>query len=133
MTKITFEDLPSTNTPLSASNLNTLQDNVENGITTAVNGETTTITNCNLYKIGSMVFAVIYTAGTAITNGVVATLPDGYKISGIVRTNVRYYTGSAYDNGMLIGQNNTIQINTEFGAIPASASFIRAIMFWKAQ
>ena len=34
MTKITFEDLPSTNTPLSASNLNTLQDNVE----TAING-----------------------------------------------------------------------------------------------
>lgn len=32
MTKITFEDLPSTNTPLSASNLNTLQDNVENAI-----------------------------------------------------------------------------------------------------
>lgn len=32
MTKITFEDLPSTNTPLSASNLNTLQDNVESAI-----------------------------------------------------------------------------------------------------
>lgn len=30
MQKITFENLPSTNTPLNASNLNTLQDNVEN-------------------------------------------------------------------------------------------------------
>lgn len=29
MQKITFENLPSTNTPLNASNLNTLQDNVE--------------------------------------------------------------------------------------------------------
>lgn len=32
MTKITFEDLPSTNTPLNANNLNTLQDNVEDAI-----------------------------------------------------------------------------------------------------
>lgn len=32
MTKITFEDLPSTNTPLSASNLNTMQDNIEDAI-----------------------------------------------------------------------------------------------------
>lgn len=128
MVKINFQN---NITKANADTFNTMQDNIENGITTAVNGETTTITNCNLYKIGSMVFAVIYTAGTAITDGVVATLPDGYKINGIVRTNVRYYTGSAYDNGMLIGQNNTIQINTEFGVVPASASFVRAIMFWK--
>lgn len=32
MQKITFEDLPSTNTPLNANNLNTLQDNVEDAI-----------------------------------------------------------------------------------------------------
>lgn len=32
MTKIPFEDLPSTNTPLNANNLNTLQDNVEDAI-----------------------------------------------------------------------------------------------------
>ena len=32
MTKITFKDLPDTTTPLSASNLNTLQDNVETAI-----------------------------------------------------------------------------------------------------
>lgn len=30
MTKITFEDLPSTNTPLNASNLNTMQTNIDN-------------------------------------------------------------------------------------------------------
>lgn len=30
MNKINFEDLPSTNTPLSAQNLNTLQDNIDN-------------------------------------------------------------------------------------------------------
>ena len=32
MTKITFENLPSTNTPLNATNLNQLQTNVENAI-----------------------------------------------------------------------------------------------------
>ena len=32
MTKIEFKNLPDTSTPLSASNLNTLQDNVENAI-----------------------------------------------------------------------------------------------------
>ena len=35
MQKITFEDLPSTNTPLSANNLNTMQSNIE----TAINGK----------------------------------------------------------------------------------------------
>lgn len=37
MVKINFENLPSTNTPLSAENLNTMQDNIESGITDAVN------------------------------------------------------------------------------------------------
>ena len=32
MQKITFEDLPSTNTPINATNLNQLQTNVENGM-----------------------------------------------------------------------------------------------------
>lgn len=32
MTKITFKDLPDTTTPLSASNLNTMQDNIEDAI-----------------------------------------------------------------------------------------------------
>lgn len=36
MKKITFEDLPSTNTPINSTNLNKLQDNVEN----AINGTT---------------------------------------------------------------------------------------------
>lgn len=36
MQKITFENLPSTNTPLNASNLNTLQDNVETAINATI-------------------------------------------------------------------------------------------------
>ena len=37
MQKITFENYPSTNTPVSADNLNLLQTNVENGISDLVN------------------------------------------------------------------------------------------------
>lgn len=37
MNKITFENYPNTNTPVSADNLNLLQDNVENGISDLVN------------------------------------------------------------------------------------------------
>lgn len=39
MNKINFENLPSTNTPLSAENLNLLQDNVEEGIQEGVSGD----------------------------------------------------------------------------------------------
>ena len=45
MTKITFKDLPDTSTPLNASNLNTLQDNVEAAIPTIDNSVSTSSTN----------------------------------------------------------------------------------------
>lgn len=45
MTKITFEDLPSTNTPLNASNLNTMQDNIEDAIPTIDSAVSTSSTN----------------------------------------------------------------------------------------
>ena len=54
MTKITFEDLPSTNTPLSASNLNTLQDNVETAINTVDNKIPKTIWTGTLYGTQSI-------------------------------------------------------------------------------
>lgn len=47
MQKITFENLPSTNTPLNASNLNTLQDNIE----TAINSVVESGSNTNGYYI----------------------------------------------------------------------------------
>ena len=37
MNKIDFKNLPDTSTPLSAENLNQMQDNIESGITDAVN------------------------------------------------------------------------------------------------
>ena len=45
MQKINFENLPSTNTPLSAENLNTMQDNIENAIPTIDSATSTTSTN----------------------------------------------------------------------------------------
>lgn len=45
MNKINFENLPSTNTPLSAENLNLLQDNVENAIPVLDSTISTTSTN----------------------------------------------------------------------------------------
>lgn len=139
MAKITFEDKVALNPQPSVAEKNKCTDANINEIKNSVNAlydamfEEKSITNCNLYRIGSMVFAVIYSAGTAITNGTVVSLPNGYKISGTVRTFVRYYDGSSYVNGMLIGQNDTISVNNEFGNVPASASFIRALMFWKEQ
>jgi len=40
MDKITFEDLPSENSPINAENMNKLQDNVENAINTCSTSET---------------------------------------------------------------------------------------------
>ena len=77
-----------------------------------------------------MVFAIIYSAGTAITNGTVVTLPNGFKVSGTSRAFARYYDGSSYVNGMLVAQGSSVVINNEFGNIPASASYIRCTMFW---
>ena len=45
MVKINFENLPSTNTPLSAENLNLLQDNVEDAIPTLDSAVSTSSTN----------------------------------------------------------------------------------------
>ena len=50
MTKITFKNLPDTSTPLSAENLNLLQQNVEDGISASETGLQTQITNMKTYS-----------------------------------------------------------------------------------
>jgi hypothetical protein len=58
MTKITFEDLPSTNSPINANNLNTLQDNVETEITAVGNSKlpnTGGTINGNLTVTGNLI------------------------------------------------------------------------------
>lgn len=53
MEKITFENYPSTNTPISADNLNLLQTNVENGIIGLINIVSITAFEGNI-KIGNI-------------------------------------------------------------------------------
>jgi hypothetical protein len=43
MQKINFENLPSTNTPINATNLNAIQDNTESAINSAINSVISTI------------------------------------------------------------------------------------------
>ena len=50
MQKITFEDYPSTNTPIDAQNLNQVQTNVENAITSLGNSINTTINTITSYS-----------------------------------------------------------------------------------
>ena len=92
MTKITFKDLPDTSTPLNASNLNTLQDNVENAISAAVStveGEIPTVDN---------------STSTSSTNPV-----ENQAITNYVDTKGIYESGSntngsyiKYDDGTMI-------------------------------
>lgn len=62
MDKITFENLPSTNTPINADNLNDLQDNVDNAKLDKTIIITATATSCNDYKDDG-----VYWFGTADT------------------------------------------------------------------
>lgn len=55
MQKITFENLPSTNTPLNASNLNTLQDNVETAINSVVESGSNTNGTYVKFEDGTMI------------------------------------------------------------------------------
>lgn len=91
MTKITFEDLPSTNTPLNASNLNTMQDNVEdaiNSVDTELNSKQDTLvsgTNIKTINNNSILGSGNITIGSStIVGGVLlysgSTAPDGYLL-----------------------------------------------------
>lgn len=133
MTKITFEDLPSTNTPLSASNLNTMQDNIENSFkTTQTNSDTDTYC-CNYVnnlvnstgwtqigsnsydtrynKSGNVISVQCYSPANTTIAGygqtVVGTLPSALKPA----VNIR---GGVYARG---NSNVYVQINSANGNI----------------
>lgn len=87
MVKINFENLPSTNTPLSAENLNLLQDNVEDAIpaldsavsTSSTNGvENQAITN---YVNGFLKIKSKNVSGTPDSNGF---LPTGLGLNNVI-------------------------------------------------
>lgn len=65
MDKINFEDLPSTNTPISADNLNLMQDNIENEIK---NIAIETVTNENGTAIKFADGTMICTGETSVTD-----------------------------------------------------------------
>lgn len=71
MQKITFENLPSTNTPLNASNLNTLQNNVENAINDIVNV---------IYPVGSIYISVNNTNPSTLFGGTWEQIQDRFLL-----------------------------------------------------
>ena len=84
MIKITFEDLPSTNTPLSANNLNTMQNNIEDSIDTKqdtlVSGTNIkTINNNSILGSGNIMVGGSTPTGSVMMFGG-ATAPDGYLL-----------------------------------------------------
>lgn len=85
MTKITFEDLPSTNTPLSASNLNTLQDNVETAINSVDSKTTysTTETIVGTWK-GKPLYRKVYEFTSLSGNYTIDSFNQIVSISGMI-------------------------------------------------
>lgn len=72
MQKITFENLPSTNTPLNASNLNTLQDNVEDAINNIL---------LNIYPVGSIYMSINNTNPSTLFGGTWEQIQDRFLLS----------------------------------------------------
>ena len=96
MTKITFEDLPNTNTPINASNLNAVQDNVE----TAINSGDSD---------------VISTLQTWIRNNTGlggTTLPQIYQqnIDNVTGTKFAYLSECTYGNSQALSNGYFVQV-----------------------
>ena len=75
MQKIPFEDLPSTNSPISAANLNLLQSNVENAIPSNAN-----IVNL-IYPVGSIYMSVNSTSPATLFGGTWERIKDKFMLS----------------------------------------------------
>lgn len=75
MQKIPFEDLPSTNSPISAANLNQLQTNVEQAIPSNVN-----IVNL-IYPVGSIYMSVNSTSPATLFGGTWERIQDKFLLS----------------------------------------------------
>lgn len=63
MERIDFKDLPNTTTPITADNLNLLQDNVENEIEKYQNIPKTNLTLSNTIDLNDLVETAFYTCG----------------------------------------------------------------------
>lgn len=71
MEKINFENLPSTNTPINASNLNTLQNNVENAFKNEYSESQTDTYSCDyVNNVASDLEELINTTSTNLTTSI---------------------------------------------------------------
>ena len=125
MTKIEFKNLPDTSTPLNASNLNTLQDNVENAID-AVAASIITPDD-----------AVSTISTNAVENQAITNYVDG-KISDVnddindIQSDITTINGKITDSGWV---DMSSYINTTyFTARPGQTPMVRKIgkiCYWK--
>lgn len=126
MEKIEFKDLPDTTTPLSASNLNTMQDNIETAINTNNTYSTSEIVigrwiNKPLYRkiinIGNLPNATKKSVSTGITNLDYVTHLYGtaFASSGFIALNDTYPGDATYDTRLFYNKTNgTIDVTTAF-------------------
>lgn len=98
MQKIPFEDLPSTNTPINATNLNTMQTNVEVAMKNTYTSSTTDTYNCNYIN------GIVESGSNA--NGYYTKYIDGTLIC-------KNYFGPITTNGGS-GLNTTVNLPTSF-------------------
>ena len=109
MTKINFQDLPSTTTPLNASNLNTLQSNVESAIETNITTGSERATN--EYVNGERVYVKRVDLG-AFPNNTNKTVTHGITNPKIVRANIVANNGSGTYQDMSFRPNFNSYITT---------------------
>lgn len=101
MQKIPFEDYPSTNTPIDGSNLNQLQDNVENSINSLKNDILEEFRPIILYNS---------TSGTTSNITLSDNISNYKKIKIYGKTNDNYITS----NEFFIDNNNNVQIQISY-------------------
>lgn len=140
MTKITFENLPSTNTPLNASNLNQLQTNVENAIDSV---ENELIEKTDYKYIKATISAVQTISSDSLVN--LNTLDGDTTDGAITLSNGTFVIGSGISMIEVSGgifcqsvngtsgnyiwqriQKNTTHISTNIG--PATSHFISVVL-----
>lgn len=120
MKKINFENLPSTNTPINATNLNLMQDNFEEAITAQditdelVYPTEYSSTKIKFYKFGSLIHLEgTITVGSNITSGqAVLSIPTEYapKVSNnfaVVGGGGTLYPASLSSSGNLVVYGET--------------------------
>lgn len=123
MDKINFENLPSTNTPINAENLNQMQDNVENAISELVD---------NLfYKSGELFEAsnlICIGHLTSSSKQVVFSIPTEKKLDNINTISINSMVANIRhpDGGYIVNGNELTTIGT-VTATKGTNNIIRAV------